>query len=77
MDTLFVQEGTPCGFGYIDVMRDAQMYIDKLSQVVLEHTVKMSRKRYFIRQNSAVNEAEFADLKTDSFTLREISVKRI
>ena len=30
MDTLFVQEGTPCGFGYIDVMRDAQMYIDKL-----------------------------------------------
>lgn len=63
MDTLFVQEGTPCGFGYIDVMRDAQMYIDKLSQVVLEHTVMMSRKRYFIRQNSAVNEAEFADLK--------------
>ena len=63
MDTLFVQEGTPCGFGYIDVMRDAQMYKDKLSQVVLEHTVMMSRKRYFIRQNSAVNEAEFADLK--------------
>ena len=63
MDTLFVQEGTPCGFGYIDVMRDAQMYIDKLSQVVLEHTVMMSRKRFFIRQNSAVNEAEFADLK--------------
>ena len=61
IDPLFVQEGTPCGFGYIDVMRDAQMYIDKLSQVVLEHTVQMSRKRYFIRQNSAVNEAEFAD----------------
>ena len=61
IDPLFIQEGTPCGFGYIDVMRDAQMYIDKLSQVVLEHTVMMNRKRYFIRQNSAVNEAEFAD----------------
>lgn len=61
IDPLFTQEGTPCGFGYIDVMRDAQTYIDKLSQVVLEHTVQMSRKRYFIRQNSAVNEAEFAD----------------
>ena len=44
-------------------MRDAQTYIDKLSQVVLEHTVQMSRKRYFIRQNSAVNEAEFADMR--------------
>lgn len=61
IDPLFTQEGTPCGFGYIDVMRDAQTYIDKLSQVVLEHTVQMSRKRYFIRQNSSVNEAEFAD----------------
>lgn len=63
IDPLFTQEGTPCGFGYIDVMRDAQTYIDKLSQVVLEHTVQMSRKRYFIRQNSAVNEAEFADMR--------------
>lgn len=61
LDPLFMQEGTPCGFGYIDIMRDAQMYIDKLGQVVLEHTVQMSRKRFFIKQNSAVREEEFAD----------------
>ena len=23
-DTLFVEEGTPCGFGYIDIMKDAK-----------------------------------------------------
>ncbi len=63
MDPLFICEGTPCGFGYIDIMKDAQMYIDKLGQVILEHTVQMGRKRYFIRQNSAVNEEEFANLK--------------
>ncbi len=61
LDPLFMQEGTPCGFGYIDIMRDAQLYIDKLGQVILEHTVQMSRKRFFIKHNSAVREEEFAD----------------
>jgi len=28
-DVLYKDEGTPCGFGYIDVMKDVQMYIDK------------------------------------------------
>ncbi len=63
LDPLFMQEGTPCGFGYIDIMRDAQMYIDKLGQVILEHTVQMSRKRYFIKLGGAVREEEFADFR--------------
>lgn len=61
IDNLFPVEGSPCGFGYIDIMRDAQMYIDKLNQVILEHTVHFSRKRFFIRNNSAIKEEEFAD----------------
>ena len=35
IDTMFRVEGSPCGFGYIDIMKDCQMYIDKLNQVVL------------------------------------------
>lgn len=61
IDTMFKVEGSPCGFGYIDVMKDCQMYIDKLNQVVLEHTVKMTNKRFFIKANGSVNEDEFAD----------------
>ena len=61
IDTMFRVEGSPCGFGYIDIMKDCQMYIDKLNQVVLEHTVKMTNKRYFVKMNGNVNEAEFAD----------------
>ncbi|MCH5325525.1 MAG: hypothetical protein J1E39_09985 [Eubacterium sp.] len=61
MDSLFNVEGSPCGFGYIDIMRDAQMYIDRLGQVLLEHTVSMSRKRFFVKNNSAIKEEEFAD----------------
>lgn len=61
MDSLFCEANSPVGFGYIDIMKDAQMYIDKLNQVILEHTVQLSRKRFFIKQNSAVREEEFAD----------------
>ncbi len=61
IDPLFCVEGSPCGFGYIDIMRDAQMYIDRLGQILLEHTVSMGRKRFFIKNNSAVKEEEFAD----------------
>lgn len=63
IDTMFRAEGSPCGFGYIDIMKDCQMYIDKLNQVLLEHTVKMTNKRYFVKANGNVNEAEFADMR--------------
>lgn len=60
-DTLFVEEGTPAGFGYIDVMKDTQMYIDKLGQATMKSMLMSSKKRYFIRQDGSVNEKEFAD----------------
>ena len=28
-DVMFPEEGTPVGFGYIDIMKDPQLYIDK------------------------------------------------
>lgn len=62
---LFPDEGTPAGFGYVDVMKDCQMYIDKLNQALMRHALMASRKRYFIRDNGSVNEKEFADWNRD------------
>lgn len=61
LDTLFVTEGTPCGYGYIDVMKDTQGYIDRLQQVELEHCVNLQRKRFFSKQGLGINEKEFLD----------------
>jgi len=61
LDSLFIQEGSPAGFGYIDIMRDPQMYIDKMNQVILDTSVKASKARYFISDNAGVNEEEFND----------------
>ena len=60
-DVLFPEEGTPVGVGYVDVMKDPQAYIDRLSQVIMEYTVMTSKPRFFIRKNAGLNPDEFLD----------------
>lgn len=64
-DVLFPEAGTPAGFGYIDVCKEAQIYIDKLDQVILKHAVMGSRPRFFVKGDGAINENEFADWTKD------------
>ena len=64
-DVLFPEAGSPAGFGYVDVCKDAQIYIDKLDQVILKHAVMGARQRFFSKGDGAINEAEFADWTKD------------
>lgn len=64
-DPLFKEEGTPVGFGFIDVMKDAQEEIDILSNEIVRNARMGARKRYFTRIEGAVNEDEFADFNRD------------
>lgn len=64
-DVLFPEAGMPTGFGYIDVMKDAQMYIDKLSGGILKNAVMAAKPRFFVRDDAGINEEEFADLTRD------------
>ena len=61
-DVLFGVEGSPAGFGYIDIGKDAQSYIDRGNQVVMENMMANAKPRYFFRTDGGVNEDEFADL---------------
>lgn len=61
-DVLFPEEGTPYGFGYLAIMKDPQLYIDKLSQVILENAAIASKPRYWAKEDVGVNEEEFLDL---------------
>lgn len=64
-DTLYPVEGTPCGFGYIDVGKDAQAFIDRGNQAVLKNMLANASPRYFVRNDGSVNTEEFADLTKD------------
>ena len=64
-DPLFGVEGTPCGFGYIDVGKSAQEYIDRGNQGILQNLLANVRPRHFIRNDGSVNEQEYADMTKD------------
>ena len=64
-DTLFTIEDSPCGFGYVDIMKDPQMYIDKLNQIIIKNAFMAGKKRWFTKQASAINMEQFADWDKD------------
>lgn len=64
-DVLFPVKGSPMGIGYIDVMKDTQLYIDKLGQSIIKNAVIGAKPRYLSKDGSGINENEFSDLTRD------------
>ena len=64
-DPLFSVEGTPCGFGYIDVGKSAQEYIDRGNQAIMQNMLANAKPRHFVRNDGSVNVDEYADLSKD------------
>lgn len=60
-DPLFKVKGSPCGFGYIDVAKSAQEYIDRGNQGIMENVLENASPRYFARSDGSINEKEFCD----------------
>ena len=65
LDPMFRTAGSPCGFGYIDVAKSAQEYVDRGNQAILQNLLANARPRHFIRADGAVNEEEYADISRD------------
>ena len=64
-DVLFPVEGSPAGFGYIDIGKDAQTYIDRGNQAIMMNMLANAKPRHFINESGAVNEEEYADMTKD------------
>jgi len=60
-DVLFPEEGTPCGYGYVDLCKSPQQQIDLMNQAILKNTLAAATPRFFVRSDGAVNEEEYAD----------------
>lgn len=61
-DPLFRFKGSPCGFGYIDVAKSAQEYIDRGNQAVMKNMLTNATPRHFVRSDGAINEEEYLDI---------------
>lgn len=60
-DVLFPEEGTPTGYGYIDICKDAQRQIDLMNNAIVANTIASATPRWMIRGDGRMNEEEYAD----------------
>lgn len=64
-DVLFPVEGSPAGFGYIDIGKSAQEYIDKGNQAIMQNMLVNAKPRFFVRNDGSINEEEYSDLSNN------------
>ena len=59
LDPLFPVEGSPAGYGYIDIGAGAQTGADLLDDAILMNTLMHAMPRYFERKDASINRKEF------------------
>ena len=62
MDVLYAEKGTPAGFGYVDICKSPQKYIDRLGMALLHNAEEAAQRRYFVKDGCQVNEEELLDI---------------
>lgn len=61
-DVLFPIEGSPCGYGFVDLCKNPQTAIDLMRSAMVRNMVAGATPRYFFRNDGAINQEEFANL---------------
>ena len=72
-DPLFPIEGSPCGYGYVDLCRNPQTEIDLLKTSFVKSAMVGSSPRFFSRGDGSVNEDEFLDLSKPIVHVKDAS----
>ena len=62
LDALYPIEGSPCGYGFVDICRNPQTEIDLMKTSFVKNVMVGATPRYFARGDGSVNEEEFLDL---------------
>lgn len=63
LDPLWPVEGSPCGYGYVDLCMSAQTQIDMMDTAFTKNVMVGATPRYFQRVDGGINEAEFLDVQ--------------
>lgn len=60
-DAMYPIEGSPCGYGFVDLCRNPQTEIDLLKTSMVKNAMVGAVPRYFSRIDGNINEKEFLD----------------
>ena len=62
-DQMWPIEGSPAGYGYIDLCKNSQTQIDMMDTAFTKNTMVGATPRYFQRTDGGINEQEFLNLQ--------------
>ena len=62
IEPLYPVKGSICGFGYVDICRDPQDFIDIIGNSIVKNVLENTTPRYFIRSDAKVNMQQFSNL---------------
>ena len=65
IEPLFPMEGTPIGFGYVDIMKGTQASLDELDSAFLKNTKLAAKVRYVVSNQGGINKNDLADFDKD------------
>lgn len=65
LDVLYPDEDSPVGFGFVDIVKNPQMYIDKLDSLISRNALISGKTRFMVKDNGGINEYELSDLTRD------------
>ena len=83
-DALFPIEGSPCGYGFVDLCSNPQTEIDLMKTSIVKNVMAGATPRFLSRQDGNINEEEFLDLSkpivhvtgnVDEATIRQIGAQ--
>lgn len=57
----FPVKDSPCGFGYLDIMKYPQRDIDKLDQAIMKNTMMKAKPRWWVKKAADIDKDAFAD----------------
>ena len=64
-DTLYPEDDSPFGIGIVDIIKNPQIYIDKLDGIISKNALIAGKIRYMIKDNGGINEQEICDYSQD------------
>ena len=80
-DALYPIEGSPCGYGYVDIGQNVQTEMDLLKTSFVKNARAGALPRYFSRIDGNINEEEFLDLSKTMIKVQgnvdEASIRRV
>ena len=80
-DPLWPIEGSPCGYGYVDISMNPQIQLDLLDTAFLKNAMNGANPRYFMRAGNSINKEQFADVNQPfvevSGTLDDVGIRPI